>query len=69
MVKLKVNVRFMNKILLIKTGSTFPFLVSKRGDFEHWILSGMQIEPESALIVDVSSGSPLSQSIILQKYH
>jgi len=49
----------MNKILLIKAGSTFPFLVSKRGDFEHWILSGMQIEPESALIVDVYSGSPL----------
>ena len=49
----------MNKILVIKAGSTFPFLVSKRGDFEHWILSGMQIEPESALIVDVYSGSPL----------
>jgi len=45
----------MNKILLIKSGSMFPFLVSKRGNFEHWILSGMQIEPESALIVDVWS--------------
>ena len=53
MVKLKVSLRFMNKILLIKTGSTFPFLVSKRGDFEHWILSGMQVEPENAIIVDV----------------
>jgi len=49
----------MNKIFVIKTGSTFPFLVSKRGDFEHWILSGMQIEPKSALIVDVYSGFPL----------
>jgi GMP synthase (glutamine-hydrolysing) len=49
----------MKKFLVIKTGSTFPFLVSKRGDFEHWILSGMQIEPESALIVDVYNGSPL----------
>jgi hypothetical protein len=28
----------MNKILVIKAGSTFPFIVSKRGDFEHWIL-------------------------------
>jgi GMP synthase (glutamine-hydrolysing) len=49
----------MNKILVIKAGSTFPSLISKRGDFEHWILSGMQIEPESALIIDVSSGSAL----------
>jgi len=59
MFKLKVSLRFMDKVLIIKTGSTFPFLVSKRGDFEHWILSGMQIEPESALIVDVSNGYPL----------
>ena len=49
----------MNKVLIIKTGSTFPFLASKRGDFEHWILSGMQIEPHNALIVDVSKGSTL----------
>jgi GMP synthase (glutamine-hydrolysing) len=49
----------MNKILVIKTGSTFPFLVSKRGDFEQWILSGMQIELKNALIVDVSRGAPL----------
>jgi len=59
MVKPQVGSRSMNKVLIIKTGSTFPFLISKRGDFEHWILSGMQIEPESALIVDVYSGSPL----------
>ena len=49
----------MKKVLIIKTGSTFPFLASKRGDFEHWILSGMQIEPHNALIVDVSKGSTL----------
>jgi GMP synthase (glutamine-hydrolysing) len=49
----------MNKILIVKTGSTFPFLVSKRGDFEHWILSGMQVEPHDALIVDVSHGAIL----------
>jgi len=54
-VQTKGSLRFMNKILLIKTGSTFPVLVLKRWDFEHWILSGMQIEPESALIVDVWS--------------
>ena len=28
----------MNKILVIKAGSMFPFLVSKRGDFEHLVL-------------------------------
>ncbi len=49
----------MDKILIIKTGSTFPFLASKRGDFEHWILSGMQVDPHGAIIVDVSNGATL----------
>ena len=59
MVKPQVCPRSMDKVLIIKTGSTFPFLVSKRGDFEHWILSGMQVEPESAIIVDVCNGFTL----------
>jgi len=59
MVKLQVGPRPMDKVLIIKTGKTFPSLVSKRGDFEHWILSGMQIDSDSAIIVDVFSGSPL----------
>ena len=50
----------MDKILVIKTGSTFPYLISRRGDFEQWILSGIEIELKSALIADVSRGAPLT---------
>lgn len=49
----------MGKILIIKVGRTLPSLVSKRGDYEHWILSGMQVNRDNIIIVDVCSGFPL----------
>ena len=33
----------MHNILIIKTGTTLPSLYTIRGDFEDWILTGMQI--------------------------
>jgi hypothetical protein len=30
----------MEKILIIKAGSTMPSLAARRGDFEDWILAG-----------------------------
>lgn len=35
------------RTVIIKVGSTFPSLKATRGDFEHWILSGMQIDVRS----------------------
>ena len=32
----------MKHILIIKTGSTLPSLLQKRGDFEDWIIAGME---------------------------
>jgi GMP synthase (glutamine-hydrolysing) len=49
----------MRKILVIKVGSTLPSLFSVKGDFEHWILSGMQVDLGRALVVDVRDGHPL----------
>ncbi len=49
----------MKKIVIIKTGNTFPELANRRGDFEDWILNGMGLERQDAQIVDVSQGEAL----------
>jgi GMP synthase (glutamine-hydrolysing) len=51
----------MKDIVILKTGSTFPELAAKKGDFEDWILAGMGIERNDALIVDVSQKHPLPE--------
>jgi GMP synthase (glutamine-hydrolysing) len=47
------------KILIVKTGSSYPDLVARRGDFEDWFLAGMQVDPNQTKIVDVGNGRPL----------
>jgi len=47
------------KLLIIKTGDTLPELNSKRGDFEDWILAGMQLRREEVIIADVPRGAEL----------
>jgi GMP synthase (glutamine-hydrolysing) len=49
----------MRKILVVKTGSTMPSLVARRGDFEDWILSGMGFGQGERWVVDVRDGTPL----------
>lgn len=49
----------MGQILIVKVGSTLPSLLSKRRDFERWILSGMQVHSGRAVIADVCDGAPL----------
>jgi GMP synthase (glutamine-hydrolysing) len=39
-------------IAILKTGSTFPTLAATRGDFEDWILAGMELQRHSVLIID-----------------
>lgn len=51
----------MRKILIIKTGCAFPAVRAKRGDFEHWILEGMAMGPENAIVVDVGRGETLPE--------
>ena len=47
------------KLLIIKTGDTLPELKSQRGDFEDWILAGMQLRLQDAIIADVPCGAAL----------
>ena len=49
----------MRKTLIIKTGSTMPELAARQGDFEDWIIGGMGLSPDDALVVDVQNGAPL----------
>lgn len=39
-------------LVILKTGSTFPALVARRGDFEDWILAGMGLQRHAVLIID-----------------
>ncbi|MBN2550248.1 MAG: glutamine amidotransferase [Anaerolineales bacterium] len=55
----------MNKLLVIKTGSTAEDLRRKKGDFEDWIIDGMGIPRDQALIVDVQNGETLPDPVEL----
>jgi GMP synthase (glutamine-hydrolysing) len=46
----------MKNILITKVGRTMPPLASRRGDFEDWILAGMQVDKGQAKVVDVLEG-------------
>jgi GMP synthase (glutamine-hydrolysing) len=45
--------------LVVKTGSTMPELKAQRGDFEDWILQGLNISRDRSMVVDVSLGEKL----------
>jgi len=49
----------MKKLLIIKTGSTLPSLLAQKGDFEDWVLSGMGVDKDQAIIADVCNGQSL----------
>ncbi len=49
----------MAKLMIIKTGATLPSLKARRGDFEDWILAGMEIGPGQVDVLDIAAGQPL----------
>ncbi len=49
----------MNRILIVKTGSTLDDLKARKGDFEDWILAGMGLERKNTRIIDAQAGHPL----------
>jgi len=49
----------MGRIIILKVGSTLPSLVSKKGDFEDWILSGMGFDKDGQRVIDVQKGAVL----------
>jgi GMP synthase (glutamine-hydrolysing) len=47
----------VGNVVIIKTGSTFPALAEKKGDFEDWIIAGMEIDRQETIVVDVTRHS------------
>jgi len=46
-------------LLIIKTGSSMPDLVARRGDFEDWIAQGLGLPQTASRVVDVTNGGKL----------
>jgi GMP synthase (glutamine-hydrolysing) len=42
------------KMVILKTGSTFPSIRNKFGDFDHWIVATTGLRPEETLVVDAA---------------
>jgi GMP synthase (glutamine-hydrolysing) len=49
-------------MLVLKMGSTLPALKSRKGDFEDWIIAGLGLAPDEAVVIDVPSGEPLPRA-------
>ncbi len=52
----------MKKVVIIKTGDTFPAISKKLKDFEDWIIQGLGVDPKNTSIVDVPRGQRLPGS-------
>lgn len=51
--------KVLKKLLIIKTGDTLSELRSQRGDFEDWILAGIQLYRDEVIISDAPRGAEL----------
>ncbi len=47
----------MKKIVILKTGGTIKSLIPNKGDFEHWIISGMNVPEDSLTVIDVRNST------------
>lgn len=47
------------KIIIIKTGKTFPSIIPLLGDFEDWIARGLDQPPQNIQVVNVEQHQPL----------
>lgn len=48
----------MKTLFILKTGGTLPELAARKGDFEDWILAGLDLPPEATQVVDVRQEPP-----------
>lgn len=46
----------MKRMLILKTGATFPELAAARGDYEDWFLAGLGVPAANAQVVDLRAG-------------
>jgi len=49
----------MKKVIILKTGDTFPAIADELGDFEDWIFLGLGIEKAKIKVVNVPAGDKL----------
>ncbi len=49
----------MQRILVIKTGSTLPSLRATQGDFEDWVISGLAVQSDRVMVADVPANTSL----------
>jgi len=49
----------MGRITILKVGTTLPSLISRRGDFDDWILAGMGLGRNEGDVIDVQNGAAL----------
>ena len=42
----------MRELIILKTGSTLPTLLARKGDFTDWIVAGLDADPTAVRIVD-----------------
>ena len=49
----------MKPLLILKVGSTVAPLIPRRGDFDDWILAGMNRSRDEALVIDPRDGSEI----------
>ncbi len=49
----------MQRLLIVKLGSTFADLVSQSGDFEDWILQRLRMPADRVRVIDVAGGDRL----------
>ena len=49
----------MKKIIILKTGDTFPAMAKSLGDFEDWIFKGLGVGKDKIRVVDIPKGEAL----------
>jgi GMP synthase (glutamine-hydrolysing) len=49
----------MRELIILKTGSTLPKLLARKGDFTDWIVAGLDVDPAAIRIVDAQNGGEL----------
>lgn len=57
--KLLSTVTFMKAFVIIKTGSTFPAIRQRFGDFENWMIEGCGLNTAEIPVIDVMTGELL----------
>jgi GMP synthase (glutamine-hydrolysing) len=50
-------------VVILKTGSTFPDLARRYGDFEHWVAAGLALPTDRARVVDPHRGDRLPEPL------